>query len=130
MSAFSSWTGRIIDNDLPLSDYLGGATDTGVFRTTYSGSNAAIKLLALDPATADAHLARLKEATKLSHPNLLRVLHFGRTQLDGTEFIYVITEFADENLAQVLPDRALTTEEAQQVLQTSLDALAYLHQQG
>jgi len=130
MSEFSTCTGRVIDKDLPLTEYLGGASNSAVFRTTYSGQNAAIKLLAAVPAKTDAQLAHLEAAAKLSHPNLLRILHFGRTQLDGADFIYVVTEFAEENLSQVLPDRALTVPETQQVLATALGVLSYLHEQG
>ena len=128
--SISTWTGRIIDNNIALADYLGGADNTAVYRTTFSGQKAAIKLTAADPSSAEAHLKHFADAAKLSHPNLLRILKTGRTQLEGSEYIYVVTEFADENLSQVLPDRTLTPQETRDVLAAVLDALSYLHQQG
>ncbi|HVZ19133.1 MAG TPA: protein kinase, partial [Terriglobales bacterium] len=130
MSAhFPHWVGRVVGDDLSLAAFVGDTEHTAVFQTTFAGQNAAIKLIAADES-AERHLERFELASKLSHPNLLRVLRFGRTQIDDAPFVYVVTEFAEENLAQVLPDRALTKEEAQQVLQATLDALTYLHQQG
>src|SRR5260221_3331039 len=39
-------------------------------------------------------------------------------------------ECAEENLAQVLPARALTPDEAREMLDSVLDVLAYLHGKG
>jgi len=41
-----------------------------------------------------------------------------------------VTEYADENLSQVLSDRALTPEEAREMLDPVADALGYLHGKG
>ena len=127
---FRKFTGREIETGVPLAEYIGGTANHAVFRTSFSGDAAAVKLFALDPATADALLARLQSLERVSHPNLLRVLRVGRGEIDGTAFVYIVTEFAEENLAQVLPERALTPEETREVLKSCLDALAYLHEQG
>jgi TonB family protein len=39
-------------------------------------------------------------------------------------------EFAEENLSEILPQRALEPDEVRQVLESALDALNYLHGQG
>jgi TonB family protein len=44
--------------------------------------------------------------------------------------VYLTMECADESLAQVIPVRPLTTEEAGQMLEHALSALAYIHGQG
>src|SRR6516165_3479476 len=44
--------------------------------------------------------------------------------------LFAVMEYADENLAQVLPDRPLTPAEASQMLRPALDVLSYLHGQG
>jgi TonB family protein len=46
------------------------------------------------------------------------------------DLLYVVMEFAEENLAQILPQRPLTPEEAQQMLEPVVDALVYLHGKG
>jgi len=41
-----------------------------------------------------------------------------------------VMEYAEENLAEILPQRSLQPDEVRQVLESALDALAYLHAQG
>jgi TonB family protein len=124
----STWIGRVIDN-ISLDEHVGGDTNTAVYRTTISGQPAAIKLIKVD-ASAGRLLTHFNDAAKLSHPNLLRILRSGRTRVDDSDYVYVITEFAEENLSQVLPERSLTPQETRDVLAATLDALAYLHHQG
>ena len=48
----------------------------------------------------------------------------------GIALLYVLTEYAEENLSEVLPQRPLTDAEARDMLRPVLDALAYLHGKG
>jgi TonB family protein len=127
---FPDWTGRVIDNDFPLTEYLGGSTNCATFRTTFSAQSAAIKLFIVDSSAADASLAELHAIEQLSHPHLLDTLKAGRVDLDDVTVLYLVSEFAEENLAQVLPERPLSAEEAHDVLHSTLEALSYLHSQG
>jgi TonB family protein len=58
------------------------------------------------------------------------LLHSGRCRIDDAELLYVVTEYADENLAQILPERPLTPVETGEMLGPVLDALGYLHGKG
>jgi TonB family protein len=58
------------------------------------------------------------------------VLDSGRTSLSGQHLLFVVTEYAEENLAQVIPQRALTPAEADAMLRPTVAALAYLHRLG
>lgn len=49
--------------------------------------------------------------------------------MDSTDLILLVMEYAEENLAQIIPGRRLTPEETSQVLDSALDALSYLHGQ-
>jgi TonB family protein len=124
--------GKVVEGKLTLLEYLGGTEESAAFRTELpdTGRRAAIKLIPLNPATADAQLARWKRAANLSHPHLLRVLHGDRCELEGTEYLFVITEFAEENVAQILPSRSLTISETLVMLEPTLAALGYLHANG
>jgi TonB family protein len=66
----------------------------------------------------------------LSHPHLLRILETGRCQLNDGHFSFVVTEFADENLSQILPSRALTPSETREMLAPLLQVLTFLHDQN
>jgi TonB family protein len=91
---------------------------------------AAIKLIAAEGSEADAYLAGWAKAANLSHPHLLRVFRSGRFQIGSTGLVYVVTECADEVLAQIIPVRALTPEETRQMLDPVIEALGYLHEKG
>jgi TonB family protein len=131
IAEFSSrWEGRTIEDGFSLRQFLGGGESSAVFLTARDGRDAAIKLIAADPQTAYAHLARLRESARLSHPNLIRILATGRCELDEIPLLYIVMERAEEDLSQVLPDRSLTAVEAREMLQPALDALGYIHSQG
>jgi serine/threonine protein kinase len=60
----------------------------------------------------------------------MRIYDAGRCRLDGTSLLYLVTEYAEEDLSQILPQRALTPSEATDMLPPLLDTLAYLHSKG
>jgi TonB family protein len=126
------WQGQAADGRFPLEQYLGGSDQAGVFLTRLqdkSNNKAAIKLLPAGP-DADSRLADWRRAAGLSHPHLVRIFESGRCWLSGKELLYVVSEYGDENLAQVVPQRALTNEEADAMLRPAIAALAYLHDRG
>ena len=103
--------GRVIDGKYPLHQYLGGTPRSGVFLigpTDALAGKAVIKFSPAHPGMAKLQLSRWARAARLSHPNLLRLLDSGRCGLDGRELLYVVVEYAEENLSQILPERALT----------------------
>jgi TonB family protein len=116
-----------------LIRYLGGSQRSAVFLTERQQGQprtAAIKLIPADPASADIHLSRWKLISKLSHPHLLRIFETGRCQQDGEDLLYVVMEYAEENLAQILSTHTLTSDEADAMLKPALETLAYLHNRG
>jgi outer membrane biosynthesis protein TonB len=92
-------------------------------------AKAAIKLLAAEGEDVDQG-ARWRVIRELSHPNLLRMLDAGDAVVDGTRVRYVVMEYAEENLSQVLPERALTAEEMSATLPPILDGLQFVHSKG
>src|SRR5437879_4550073 len=133
--AWKEWEGRVINKEFRLGEYLGGSERAGVFMTQYGPESlkAAVKLFPVgswDPETAEAELARLRSARGLSHPHLLQILEAGRTTLDDSDIIFVVMEYADEDLSQILPNRPLRAEEIREMLGPALEALSYLHGKG
>ena len=146
VSIRGDWVGRTIDRRFPLIAWLGGSGTSGIFLTEIDGTSktqattdgspsgsgplkAAIKLM---PASAQAEdrFAIWTAAASLSHPHLVRILRSGRAEIDGGGVVYVVTELAEEVLAQILPERPLTPEETREMLGPVLDALTYLHSKG
>lgn len=127
---WKQWEGQVVNGSFPLRQYLGGSDHSAVFLTERRGrepQKAAIKLIAVDPANTATQLASWDYASKLSHPHLLRLFETGSCQLASVVLLYVVMEYAEENLAQILPQRPLTPEEARDLLEPALDTLAYLH---
>ena len=130
---WEKWEGRVIDGRFPLRQWLGGSEHSTVFLTERSGKEsqkAAIKLIPSENLDEDSQLSRWADAEKLSHPHLIRLFECGRCQIDGTRFLYVVMEYAEEDLAQILPQRALSPAEVTEMLPPTAEALAFLHQAG
>jgi hypothetical protein len=128
--AWATLEGHVVNGVFPLRRYLGSSDHSGVFLTEFAGrepSEVALKLVRATPSLADSQLSRWLTASGLDHPHLLRLLDAGRCQVDGLHYLYAVMEYADQNLAQLLEHRALTEDEAREMLVPTLQALAFLH---
>jgi len=130
---WKNWEGRIVDGKFTLRQWLGGSDHSAVFLTERGGrqaQKAAIKLISAGNPDAGAQLSGWGDAAKLSHPHLIRLFECGRGQIDDTRVLYVVMEHAEENLAEILPVRALSAGEASEMLRPAAEALASLHRSG
>ncbi len=126
----SAWVGRIIDGKYKLLQWLGGSSDRYAFLTEQPGEEAkkaAVILVPADAEDADDYTAGWALATRLSHPHLVHPFHTGLCDIDSEPLNYVVTELPEEDLSQILPERALTPAETREMLLPVLDALSYLH---
>ncbi len=64
------------------------------------------------------------------HRHLMPLFQMGRCHLANKELLYVVMQYAEEDLSQILPQRPLTPAETQDMLSPVLDVLAYLHAKG
>jgi TonB family protein len=124
--------GQVIDNRFRLRHYLGGTDDSAVFLTQLAepqSKKAAIKFIPAGP-NADHQVSLWRRIMQLVHPNLLRIYDIGRCRIENRDRLYVVMEYAEEDLSQILPQRALTGPEAREMLEPVLDALVYIHSFG
>src|SRR5580693_3927801 len=131
--AAAKQVGQVIDGKFRLGEFVGGDEGSAVFLTEYDSPDVrkvAIKLVPADAAEAEGLLARWRHAAKLSHPHMIRLLDLGRGELDGSAVLFVVMEYADENLSAVIARRPLAPAEARAVLGPVVDALAYIHAKG
>jgi len=129
----SDWAGQTVDNRFVLLEWLGGSGDSGTFRTEMQGpgsQTAAITLVSADRENAARCIARWDASKTLSHPHLMKIIATGQCEMAGIAIVYVVTEFAEEILSQIIPERALTSDETREMLDPLIDALAYLHARG
>src|SRR4051812_1179861 len=122
--------GQVIEGKFRLLDQL-GQTDHSVVFLTERAEEPKKAVIKLFPAiNAENQILHWKLATKLPHPHLLRIFESGKCELNGHSLLYVLMEYAEEDLSQVLPPRPLTASEARDMLSPTLDALSYLHGKG
>jgi hypothetical protein len=130
---WTSLEGSVVNGVYPLHRYLGGSDLSGVFVTESAKRTppeVAIKLVPVIATPSELQLSRWLTAADLSHPHLLRIFEAGKCEVDGLHYLYAVMEYADQTLSQILDRRALTEDEAREMLIPTLDALGYLHQKG
>jgi hypothetical protein len=122
------WEGEVVNGVFPLQRFLNGSDHSAVFLTEDKAHQyAAIKIIPADKVAADTQFSYWRTAGTLSYPHLIRFLDTGRCQLEGRPYLFVVMEYADQTLAQILPHRALTADEVRDMLVPTLDVLALLH---
>ncbi len=125
--------GQIVEGRFPLIQYLGGTEHSGVFLTECADTEnhrAAIKLIDAPPGNAQPQLTRWRLAARFSHPHLIRLFDAGRCTVENTPMLYVVMEYAEENLAEILTQRPLSPAETKEMLGPMLEALGYIHGKG
>jgi serine/threonine protein kinase len=130
---WKKWEGQTIEGKFVLGQCLASTEFNAVFLTELADpprQKAVLKLVAAGSPAAEVHLGLWKRAVHLNHPNLLTIFDAGRCRLEDLQFIYAVMEFAEENLGEILPQRALTVDELRDVLDPALDVLVYLHGKG
>ena len=133
IEAWTQWEGHVVNGEFHLKKYLGGSSRGGVFLTYRSGrelEQATIKLIPANTAGNGHHLSSWSLAEGLSHPHLIRLIEKGRCQLGPYDLLFVVMEYAEESLAEILPERALSPNEVLALLEPTLDVLSYLHGRG
>jgi TonB family protein len=127
---WTKWEGQVINGAFPLLRVLSASDHSAVFLTEYKAQNlpsAALKLVPVISTLAQTQLSHWTTAAALSHPHLIRLLEVGRCEIEGLPFLFVVMEYAEQTLSQILPRRALTPDEVREMLLPTLNALAFLH---
>lgn len=130
---WKKWEGQPIEGKFVLGQSIASTEFNAVFLTQLPdppGQKAVLKLVAADSPAAEVQLGFWKRAARLTHPSLLTIFDAGRCRLEDVPFIYAVMEYAEENLGEILPQRALTAEEVRDILDPALDVLVYLHGKG
>jgi serine/threonine protein kinase len=128
--AWNNWIGQVVDHKYQLQQYLGTTDHSVVFLAEFRDPEprqTAIKFVSADFSEKEQQLATWKQAEQLSHPHLMRIYGSGTCRVEDMDLLYVAMEYAEENLGQVLPHRALLADETNEMLHSIVDVLVYLH---
>ena len=127
--AWTSWEGQVAGL-FPLRRYLGSSDHSAVYLSESAAGEStqvALKLIPAIPTLAESQLSCWYNVARLAHPHLIRLLRTGQCELGGLPYIYAVMEYADQSLAQVLRQRALTDDETREMLLPTVSGLAFLH---
>ena len=129
--SWKEWEGQTIDGRFLLVRYVGESEHSVVFLTEREEGGAlvpaAIKMVPAGSDNGERQLEKWRQAAKVSHPNLVSLYETGRCDLGGIAALYVVMERAEEDLAQIVPGRALAPDEARAVLESTVEVLSSLH---
>jgi serine/threonine protein kinase len=127
---WARWEKQVVNGVFPLRRSVRTSDHSAVFLTehkTKAIADALLKLVPAIPTMKEAQLAHWSVASRLSHPCLVRLLDTGTCQLEGLQFLFVVTEYAEQTLAQILAQRPLAPDELRKLVRPVLDALSFLH---
>lgn len=130
--SWTQWEGTVVDQ-FRLEEFLGGSDHSAVFASHLPNASSQRVVLKFVPATSEnIELQRVswENAARITHPHLIQLHGTGRCRLGNTDFLYLVMEYAEENLAQILPERALSADEARDMLPVIVATLGDLHQRG
>lgn len=125
----SESVGRVVEGRFTLLRWLGATEHSSVFLVELAGDPSQ-KAAAKFVAPGNARSGDWAAAKELSHPHLIPLLAFGRCTIGEQELAYVVTEYAEEVLSEILAERPLAPAETSEMLPAIVDALAYLHARG
>jgi eukaryotic-like serine/threonine-protein kinase len=128
-----SLEGAILDGGYELKHTLGHTAEEAVFQVRVLGG-AGLELTAkfhrADGPQAAAQLLLWELLRELPHRNVSAPLASGRKSVHGRETVYVLLAIPDDKLAALAGERALTEDEAREVLRSVARALSHLHANG
>lgn len=116
-----------------LHELLGESEGGAFFRTTFGPDQqtGGLKLIVeTSTAAGEEQLTLWRIAARIAHPNLLRLLDYGRTEEEGHALLHAVFEFPDDSLASALERGPLSVKETREVLVAALDGLRYIHAEG
>ncbi len=129
MHLWTEYEGNIVAGKYTLGPLQRSEGRNGFFLTGHDDVPATLRLTeALNDE--DDLFRRWQAVTAVAQPNLLPILDYGRTALEGVPLAWALIERSDASLSDVLRDRPLTANEAKEVAVAVASALSALHQAG
>jgi hypothetical protein len=125
--------GVILDGGYELKQALGHTPAAASFRVRVlggAGLEATARFHRADMAQASEQLALWELLRELPHRNVTAPLAAGCKSVNGHNTVYVVLGIPDDTLSALAGERALTEEEAREVLTSAAKGLGHLHANG
>lgn len=125
---WSDFESNVVEGRYPLGKLVRSEGRCGWFETRFEGKPVIISLIESlnDEKTL---LERLRAVEKVSDADVASIFESGATRLRATPLVYAVMEYTEENLEDVLRERALSADETRQVADGLLSALRAIHKE-
>lgn len=130
MRLWNDYEGTTIAGIYPIEKLLRPEGRSAVFSTSNgTGTPAVIRLIESINDEGEI-LNRWQTVANLKETHLITLKKFGQTIFEGTPLIYVLMESTEADLAGILKERPLTTDETNQIATSLVEAVQALHGSG
>jgi len=130
MELWTEYEGRTIDGAFPLTKLIRPEGRSAFFSTSNGVGGPTVIRLIESHFDDEEILVRWRGIQALNHPNLVKLIQFGRVTLDETSLVYAVMEPVDANMAEIVAERRLTMQETKQIATSLASALESLHSNG
>ena len=130
MQLWTDYEGVTLDGAYPLQKLLMPEGRSAFYSTAAPDGERTVLRLIECHFDEEEILARWRSVQALNHPNFLKFVHFGQTELDGRPVVYAVFEKVDANLAEVLDRGSLPVEDVAKIGSSLVAALDVLHTHG
>jgi hypothetical protein len=130
MELWTEYEGRTIDGAFPLTKLIRPEGRSAFFSTSNGVGGPTVIRLIESHFDDEEILVRWRGIQALNHPNLVKLIQFGRVTLDETSLVYAVMEPVDANMAEIVAERRLTVQETKQIATSLASALESLHTNG
>ncbi len=130
MHLWNDYEGKTLAGVFPLERLLRTEGRSACFATRDSAGRPTILRLTEALNDQEQLQQRYGAVQAVHHPHLVRIEDFGDTEVDGEPLVYLVTEWTEESLADILSERKLSLEETGEVAAALVGALEALHANG
>jgi len=125
---WSDFESNVVEGRYPLGKLMRSEGRCGWFEAQFEGKPAIIGLI---ESLNDEKmlLERLRVVEKVSDADVVAIFESGATRLRATPLVYAVMEYTEENLEDVLRERALSADETRQVADSLVSALRAIHKE-
>ena len=130
MQSWKEMEGKTVAGRYTLATLLRSTGQSAWFATKDDRQKSWVAFITEPAGDEDQVLRNLEAACRVKHANVVGIEKTGRARLDDKPVVYAILEPTEENLGEVLRERALTPEETAQITASLVSGLAAIHEAG
>ena len=130
MQFWKEMEGKTVAGRYALGTLLRSTEQSAWFAAKDDRQKPWVAFLTKSASDEDQVLKNLEAASRVKHANVVGIEKTGRQRIDDLPLVYAILEPTEENLAEVLRERALTPEETAEITSSLVAGLTAIHEQG